>query len=332
MIRVVIRRRSLLALLGYAALVAAAFALAWMFGAGRFREDAGARAEEQARGVLLSVRELRERRPAIEEGLGGFVSRTLGDSIAKVDGEIRARLNQLGAEEGLGQLVVTTTTTTARDSPAKSRYGRGADQKPLRDEIDFVEVSASISGEGTPMQVFRLLQRIDAEPWLKRIDGVRLDTVRGARASEETRLRAAIRLTTLFVPGRSSEATIASSWTPAELERLAPILDRLPFAPPRRAVAAEPERPPPPPVQRAEPPPAFAYEEWLLTGVATGPLGAEAWLANRLSGEGRILRPGESLHEMVLADASGGEAVFTLAGERVAIEIGRRMTERRRIE
>lgn len=326
-------RRRIAMIAGYVALLVAAFVLSWMFGAGRFREDAGARAEEQARTVLLSVRELRERKPQIDAGLEAFVDRSLGDSLPKVDAEVRARLNQLGAEEKLGQLVVNTGATAARESPAKSRYGRGADQKALRDEIDFVEVSGSISGEGAPENIFRLLQRIEEEPWLKRVDSVRLDVVGGRRGAEEPRLRAVIRFTTPFLPGRTPQRVLASSWSPASLERLSPILDALPFAMPRPATTPEDVATP---AREAPSPPTapalFAYQDWVLSGVARGARGAEAWLLNRGSGESRVLHPGDALHEMTLAEAEGERAVFTLGGERLAVAVGTPLSERQRVE
>ncbi|MFO0874391.1 MAG: hypothetical protein U0575_10510 [Phycisphaerales bacterium] len=323
-------RMRALAVAGYAALVLVAFWFAWRWGAGRLLggDDAALKRESAARAVLVDVRERRERKPEQDRQLAEIVNRTLGGSLPAVDSALRARLNRLGESERLRDLAVGTGANTLRDSPAKARYGRDPEQRALRDETDFVEVEGWITGDGTPEQVLRLLQRIDAEPWIKRIAAVRVDAIRGAKPNDPARLRANIRLETIFLPGREPEAQLASTWSIEQAQRLAPLAEASLFSLPKPAdkVAAAPPPPPPPPT--APTPPPFPYDEWTLTGVARGPAGVEAWLHNRRSGERRVLASGQALHEMTFADATGESAQFTLGGARVSVTVGAAMSER----
>lgn len=320
------RARGLLAA-GFIVALVVVFWITWRLGEGRLLgiDPAQAKLESTARAVLLDVRSRRERKPAQDKQLAAIVDRTLGGTLAEVDSALRARLNRLGESEKLRELAVGTAANTVRESPAKSRYGRDADQRILRDEPDFIELQGWITGEGTPVQVLRMLQRVDDEPWLKRIDGVRLEAVRGAKPTDPTRLRANIRLTTIFMPGREPTTQLASTWSADDVKRLAPLVTEslfaMPAAPQPTAAAAAPSPPP-------TAPPTFPYDEWMLTGVARGPAGMEAWLHNRRSGEHRVLAAGEALHEMVFADAAGESARFTFATQRVAVAVGHSMNER----
>lgn len=326
-------RLRILGWLGYATLVATAFWAAKLLGAGRLTgsDEAEAARETERRKVLGEVRALRDRRPEVDAELQALVDRTLGGSLELVDGTLRARLNRLGESEGLRNLVVGTGASSARESPAKSRYPRSADYRPLRDEVDFVTLSAWINGEGTVDQVFRLLQRVEAEPWLKRIGTVKLEIVRGERRGRDARLKLNLGLTTIFLPGREPSGALASSWTPSDFASLAPLTSSpmflLPAPPPAPAVPEQTVAVAPQPPQPA-PPPAFPYGDWLLSGVAVGPGGPEVWLVNRGSNERRVLTPGEALHELVLAEAKGERAVFRIDGRTVELGVGEVMRER----
>lgn len=309
--------------------LAGAYWGSYRYGAGRLLgvDPAVAGQADAARGVLLEVRSLRERRAKVVATLDDVANRSLGDSLAVVDSSLRTRLNRLGESEKLRNLAVGTGANAAHDSPARAKYGRSGEQRGLRDEIDFVELQGWVNGDGTPAQILRLVQRIDAEPWLHRIDSIKLEAVGIEKAAEAPRLRASIRLTTLFLPGRPATTELASSWTKEDAARLTPLLDRTLFAlpapapPPVVAVQAAPPTAP-------APPPPFPYEEWLLTGVARGPTGPEVWLQNRRSGERRTLVPGQSLSEMTLVEAGGETAFFTLSGQRVRVAVGSAMHER----
>jgi hypothetical protein len=325
------RRPRLAILAGFVVVLLATFWVCRLLGAGRLlgSDEAAAAREVGQRGVLSQVRALRDRRPAVQAELESYADRTLGASIEQVDGTLRARLNRLGESEGLRGLVVGTGASSARESPAKSVYGRSAEQRPLRDEVDFVTLAAWINGEGTAEQVFRLLQRIEAEPWLKRIGTVRLEVVRSDRRASEARIKLSLGLTTIFLPGREPRGSIVSGWKSEDFAALAPLTEESIFAmpaPPKQPAIQAAEAAPPEPV--APPVPAFAYGEWLLSGVASGPGGPEVWLVNRGSSERRVLNPGEALHEMVLSEAAGERAIFTIDGRRVEVAVGEPMRER----
>jgi len=321
-------RMRLLVAAGAVLTLAGAFWGSYRYGAGRLLgvDPALAGQADAARGVLLEVRALRERRATVVVTLDDVANSSLGNSLAVVDSSLRTRLNRLGESEKLRNLAVGTGANAAHDSPARGKYGRSAEQRGLRDEIDFVELQGWVNGDGTPAQILRLVQRIDAEPWLHRIDSIKLEAVGIEKAADAPRLRASIRLTTLFLPGRTATAELASSWTKAEADRLAPLLERTLFALPVPAppVVAVQAAPPTAPVA----PPPFPYEEWQLTGVARGPTGPEVWLQNRRSGERRTLVPGQSLSEMTLVEAGGETAFFTVSGQRVRVAVGSSMHER----
>jgi len=318
-------RQGILIPLGCVAALAFVAWFSWAWAAGRLSTDpVRITAEETFRRVLLETRDLRRERPAVTEALNAFGAKTLGSTVPEVDSALRSRLNRIGELEGLANLTVGTSGASARPSPAANRFTRSGDQRALREEIDLVEVGGWISGRGTLEQALRTMLRIESEPWLKRIDSVRLD----AGASGDTdRITLTVRLTTILVPGRAPidpPAEIAS----AEVARVAAILDRSPFRMPPPPPAPEPPRqrptrPPPPP-----PPPPFPYGDWVLTGIAVGPAGPEAWLHNRRSGERRILTPGEGLDEMVLAVTASDAAEFAVGDTRVRVSIGHALNDR----
>jgi hypothetical protein len=60
----------------------------------------------------------------------------------------------------------------------------------------------------------------------------------------------------------------------------------------------------------------------VLTGVAAGPQGAEAWLRETATGASRRLSIGERLEAMELLAASGEVAEFSLDGRRYRVTVG----------
>jgi len=319
------RLRPVLVPVGVMVTIIAVGGLAWARAAGRLGTDHVALTQEEMFvRVLRDTRELRLQRPDVDAALDGFASRTLGATVPEVDSALRSRLNRIGELEGLGNLTVGTTGASARPSPAAARFTRSGDQRALREELDIVEVGGWISGRGTLEQALRTVLRIKNEPWLKRIDQVRLDA--GA-AGDADRITLTVRLTTILVPGRTPGGEFPDI-APAEVVRVATLLERSPFRmpPPPAPPPRQPQReapPAPPPT-----PPPFPYGDWVLTGIAAGPSGAEAWLHNRRSGERRVLAPGEGLHEMVLALAIDDGAEFALGDARVRVGIGRALNDR----
>lgn len=258
--------------------------------------------------------------PAIEDEIQQFVDRTLGGDRETVDHKLRTRLNRLAEQMQLQNHLVDTGADKQRESPAKSRYA-GVANKALRDEIDFYELEGWVSGTGTFEQVVRLIDAIEAEPWIKRIDHIRLDPKdNGARVDVH------ISLTTLYLPRRvANPAQMMVSQNGSRFDRF------------QGLVTANPFHLPPPPV---DPPPLahvaaanseqgrFPYEHWSLTGIAQGPAGAEVWLLNQQTRESKRLTLGQSLHEAILVAAMTDAAEFQIGDQRFLVALGKTVGDR----
>jgi len=302
----------------------------FLSGSGRLSEERAKAARDEAtyRAALLEIRDQRSRRGPLDAGLRSFVDRTLGGTAETCDAQLRSRLNRLGEEVGLRGLSVTTGSTTVRTSPAKAEFGRAGRDRGLREETDFVELDATLGGEGSLEQVLRLVHRIEVEPWIKRIDSIRLDGLR-----EGERIKLSLRLTTLFLPGldRAVELKVADS----DLEgfaRYRGFVDANPFrvpAPP--PAAAQVPKPPAVPAEGAtaggpasapEPPTGFPFDQWLLTGLVSGPTGQEAWLRHVSDPQSAILVPGQSIGGLTFLGFTADVAEFAAGETRFRVQIG----------
>ncbi len=273
------------------------------------------------------ARSERRLQPRLEAQLQEYADRTLGGDLQSVDHRLRSRLNRVGEEIGLKALTVGTGSATSHVSPARSQFrgrSRVVNLRALREEIDFVEVQGWISGHGSLEQVVRLIDRVQAEPWLKYVDQVKLDPKENGQRVDVT-----LRLKTLFLPGRAPSKAILGPYdtevaTAAAIpERYAALIKANPFAVP-------PPKPAAPPVAARKPPapPPFPYGQWILTGVAESDGIGEIWLLNHKSGESRRLAVGESLHELVLAAAQGDRAEFQIEQERFSVAVGQNLLQR----
>ncbi len=307
--------------------VAAAFWLAMQWGGGRF-DDRRAEVEQRLatyRSAIENGRRQRRERPEVDAAIDGFAVRTLGNTVESVDSAVRSRLNRVGEESGLANLVVSTRPAVPRGTPAKGEFSRSASQRALRDEIDFVEVPASMLGQGSLESLLRAVHRIEQEPWIKRIDSVSF-----AVGNDPAKMQLEVRLTTLFLPGATVPETLEAaleSQTP--FDRYATLLAFDPFALPK------PPEPPPPPSPRPRrpnpppPPPSFPYADWVLTGLIEGAAGPEAWLASRSRGERLAIAPQGRIDEAVLLAVGRDAAEFLLGEERFLVPIGGSLAERR---
>jgi len=203
------------------------------------------------------------------------------------------------------------------ESPARSLpVFRG--HKDLRDELDFVEVEASISGQGTLQEVLQLVDRIESQPWLKRVIQLRLQP----RDNGE-RFAVTVRLVTLFLPGRFPAQVPPMGPSSDGFERLAPLVSRNPFRLPPKTVEPAPAAVPSPTPQTPDP-----LGTWTLTGVVSGPEGVEAWLLEAASGRSRRMLVGQTIEQLRLVAAEGETAEFQLGDERFRVRVGRRLSER----
>ncbi|UCD76488.1 MAG: hypothetical protein JSV91_06100 [Phycisphaerales bacterium] len=260
--------------------------------------------------------------PALERQLTSYADRTLGSDKEEVDAHLRQRLNRIAETVKVAGATVGTGSRSSRQSPARRAFPRSASWDALRDEIDLVELDGWISGEGSFAQVMQLVDRIEAEPWLKRIDYLKLDP-----KDNGERFGFTVRLTTLYLPGRSPAEAAPAAYDRSRFQRLASLVESNPFRlrPPRPAPPpAAPEAAPSPPPS----PPEFPYEQWVVTGVAQSQAGEEVWLRNSSTGETRILRVGQSIGKAVFASLRGDSAVFRIDDRHFLVQAGRNLNDR----
>jgi len=195
----------------------------------------------------------------------------------------------------------------AYETPAKREFKRTATQRKYRDEKDFVQISGSLRGVGTFEQVVRFIHRLDAEPWLKRIEVLRIQP-------EGRRVSLSMRLSTVFMLGVEPDGELIESNPSWPLERYGDLVASNPFLTPKKAVKPAPPAPVPVPID--------PRSQWKLTSIIDGPDGVEAWFSNIATQETAILTPGESLVGCVLDGADLDIARFRSNSETFRILIG----------
>lgn len=314
--------------------------LGFLVGERRFSEDRTATLQdiETYTSVLTTARRNREARPKLDARIQTRIDRTLGPNLETVDSEVRRRLNRIGEQLGLSDFSVTTGAATSQPTPAKKEFRR-PDERPLRDEPDFVLVQATVSASGPPSRIFQLVFRIHAEPWQKRIESIRLDP----NATGDS-VRASIRLQTMFLPGRAPQAELAQD--PALLatsQRFTELFASNPFRVPvsqptatsvaaagtadagsgaSAAVAGSV------PLDVAVPESPFPYGEWQVTGVIDGPGGTEAWLRHLPTGSQVTLQPGSPIGDLIFRRVEYDYAVFDGFGGACRVQVGMNLTQR----
>ena len=287
------------------------------------------------RGVLTSARAGRESRPQLDARIQAFADRTLGGSLETVDSEIRRRLNRACEEVGVTEFSVSTGSATVRSTPAKGEF-RSAEQRRLREEPDFVEVQSTLSASGRVDKVFALLFRMEAEPWLKRIESVRLDP-----STDGESVRVTLKMANFFLPGKSPTAPLVlQPEALASVSRYAALFASNPFqlaTLPDQAVARGGGRggAQTPSAQQALDPAAlaapdspFPYAEWQVTGIVEGPTGPEVWLRHLLNGTPLTLTPGGAIGELVLRGVEYDAALFDGFVSSFRIQVGSNLMQR----
>ena len=331
-----VRMRAPLAFAG-AALVAGT--LGWLVHSGRVTslsgfDRAAVNADiERSTDFLRSVRAEREKRGELDKRLAAAVNRTLGERTDAVDTALRARLNRIAEETGVRDLMVATNAAVERKSPARQEMVRLGLTRAQRDEPDFVELRATLAGEGAADQVLRLVHRIAVDPMLKRVEALRLDPVK-----DGSRIRVTIRLSTVFVPGSEPAALpgAPSAEAIASFSKYASLAARNPFrvpAPTAGAAQVAAASPAPAAGGEATAAPAaaapadvgvgpFPYGQWLLTGVVDGPAGTEAYFRNAATGEARVLRVNESIAEFAFVGLDADAARIAAGGATYKVRVG----------
>jgi hypothetical protein len=288
--------------------------------------------------VLTDATAKSKARPELDGKLQGIANQMLGSSLETVDSEVRRRLNRACEELGFNDFSVTTGTSVGRPTPAKKEF-KSPDSRKLREEIDFMEVQATVIARASVDKVYRLIFRVDAEPWIKRIESVRLNP-----SADGQQVGVTLRLTTPFMPGYVG--TPPPKFDPATLQladRYAALFSSNPFRippPPMvvpAAIAAVPGAAPTvtAPAQAAVTatvppigPGGFPYGEWQITGVIEGPSGPEAWLRHLPSGSNVVLHPTMTAGELVFRGVEYDFAVFESPSGACRIQVGTNLTQR----
>jgi hypothetical protein len=288
--------------------------------------------------VLTQARKVRDGRSELAARVQSVADRTLGPSLEVVDSEVRRRLNRACEELGIVEFSVTTGTSVAKPTPAKREFKQSS-ERPLRDEADFVEVEATVIASGSAGKMYRLLHRVQIEPWLKRIESVRLDPT-----ADGSTVRMTVKLRTIYLPGTiAKQPLVIDAQALAKAERFLDLFAanpfRIPPPPPVQVQATLPtsvESAPDPGVNGAAAAPPnvptpvspFPYGEWQLTGVVDGSGGPEAWLRHLPTGSQLTLQPGSAVGELVFRRVEYDFGVFDGPGGTCRVQVGSNLTQR----
>lgn len=335
-----LRRNWLVLVVGGCCLLA--MVAGYFAGEGRFGAEWAAKLTEieKYKTALSDAAAKAKARPELDRKLQSLADQMLGPSLETVDSEVRRRLNRACEELRINDFAVTTGTSLSRLSPAKKEFNT-LDVRKMRDEVDFVEVQATVIASGSVSQIYRLLYRIDAEPWMKRIESLRLVPIGDGQS-----IRATIRLTTPFMPGVSAKQQLVLD--PAKLQaadRFAALFASNPFRippppptppaaiaavdqPGAKAGSSSASKPVAEPAVPAVSTGAFPYGEWVVTGVVEGPGGAEAWLRHVPSGAALALQPGTAVGELVFRGVEYDFALFDSPAGACRIQVGTNLTQR----
>ena len=261
--------------------------------------------------------------------LQDIADQTFGPNRESVESALRARLNRIAEEIGLDGVVVTSGQPSLKGSPARRDMNR---RNPHRDEPDFAELDASLNANATVEQAVKLVDRIAAEPWKKRINSVVLDPNELGE-----RVKLTVRLTTMYLPGMSPRDPAAlAEYDDSSLQEHLAFAQMNPFAlpkpePPPVEVAEAPKDPKPTPPEAPPVPPAPKHDLWKITMVTQGSSGWQVWLLNTKNGQTRTLKLGDQLAGMKLFDASPDTAAFEWKDKQFEIQVGEKLSDRTRM-
>lgn len=252
----------------------------------------------------------------VTKELRQYADRTLGGDFETVDHKLRSRLSRIAEHTGLQtKSIMVGTSGAARPvgSPAKAVF-TGSANRDLKNELDFLELEGWVSGSGAFAQVLALVDAIEAEPWIKRIDEVKFDP-----SDNGERFAVTVRLTTLFMPGKAPDPTAVLTLNRPASDRFNSLASLNPFrVPPAKPAVHSPNASPA----------AFPYDQWAVTGIAQSLAGTEVWLLNSATREARRLALGEKFQDVTLIAARGEIAEFTQGAQRFTVRVGQNLGDR----
>ena len=280
-----------------------------------------AQPEQEVRAKLTSTQksiESAERfnrsRVDVTESLRELRARTLGASSEEVEHNLRVLLGEIGRTQALAELVVDSRRRNVRENPAMRVATRTFRDKEERRSVDFVEVEGTLSGLGSVEQVLGTVATIQSQPWLKRVDLVRV-TPRGDGSVVEL----TVSLRTAYIPGATGvmDPVALGEITQSQASLAVSLSGRSMFMPPPppppEPVQAVVEKPKPKPKPRPKPP-APKYDKWRITGWAQGRDSVVLYLVEVSKGTSRVLIPGDEVLNMVFRGLEGPSVVLELDG------------------
>ncbi len=292
------------------------------------------------RGDVDALSEALIRGERVRERWGAITSRMLASSNQEVEHLVRTLVSRAAEEAGLRDVVLSHGEPRVETNPATDRRSRLS--KRLRDAIDdgpgFRVLRGTVRGSGSIEEVVRALALLEAQPWMHRIESVRVEP----SGRDRKVLGLTVAFATMFAPGARVESPAADGpLVEPGGERLASLMKMVgsnPFvAPPPPPPAPEPEpvrvvdKPTAPP---APPPPP--YDRWRVAGVVETSGGAgegagarvEVLMVRSDTGESRVLTPGEGVVGFTLESVEGESAVFAGLGQRWMVGVGQTLAAR----
>lgn len=247
----------------------------------------------------------------VRDAIAGVSAMSLGGTGEEVDHRLRARLNRLCEAVGLQSVTIGTGRMVVRESPAKSKF-RG----DLADEVDLVEVEGWVSGQGTLAQILELVDRLEVEPWICRVELLRLEAKDNGRI-----FMARIDLRTIYLPDATVEEPVFAEYDSSRRAVIVAAAASNPFSVPQPEV---PSRPLPQPSNEQTP-----SGQWLVTGVVQGSGKTEVWLRHDRTGERVQLVAGDRLGSLMLVAADGEWAEFKENERNFFVQLGTLLDEQR---
>ena len=261
---------------------------------------------------------------AVRDRLIAIAETGLGRSAEVAEHRFRTLLGELCDQSGLGDYVIATREPVAVGDPAsKSRPVEFS--KAMRQKSDFVEIEASVSGEGSYSSVIQTLALLESQPWIHRVKEFSIQTGSADRAAYEFRST----VSTVLLPDLMTDETGSqASVVPAAGEGLDRLMAWNPFVVERDpvvAVAPVPQAVPSPP---SEPP----YVDWRISGVMHSSRGElQAIVSNTRTGESRTLSVGSTLLGLTLSGVERDRVRFTEDETGYEVALGGSLADRVRL-
>jgi hypothetical protein len=295
--------------------------------------------------LLDEIAATNQRAEVIDEALSGqfeiadraraIAATALGSNLSEVSARFRDGLSRIAETSGLKNVLVDHGEPREPQNPARMISGVPAWLKSqLRSSgSDFLVLRGTVKGSGTLDQALRAVALLQAQSWAHRIEGITLRSA-STKEGQPSRCEVTVEVVTMIPPGATAgeltisllderaNAVITSIVGKDSIRRaLAPVGQ----AASEVTVVAPTEQTATPPT-----PIAFApYEEWRLTGIASGRTGVQAFFVNIKNNQQVTVQRGGVVLDAVLIEASGERAVVEISGRKFELRNGQTLDLRK---